>query len=108
LRGLGLDADWIGTSAGWGVEKPSAGFFQRAIEESGVPAAQVLYVGDRLDNDVRPSLHAGMQAILLRRGPWGLLLADPATEAACVAVLPDLAGLPELVARHNSAQAAAR
>ena len=101
LHGLGRPADWIATSDSWGVEKPSPGFFARAVEESGVPAGQVLYIGDRLDNDVRPALDAGMKVVPLRRGPWGLLLSDSQTEARCMAVLHDLSGLPELVAQRE-------
>ena len=101
LHSLGLPVDWIATSDSWGVEKPSPGFFARAVEEAGVPAGQVLYIGDRLDNDVRPALDAGMQAVLLRRGPWGLLLTDSRTEARCLAVLPDLRRVPELVAQER-------
>jgi FMN phosphatase YigB (HAD superfamily) len=108
LRGLNLPADWIGTSASWGVEKPAAAFFHRAVEESAATSAEVLYVGDRLDNDIRPSLDAGMQAVLVRRGPWGRVLADGQTERRCLAVVADLSVLPELVAQANRAQAAAR
>jgi FMN phosphatase YigB (HAD superfamily) len=31
----------------------------------------VAYVGDRVDNDVRPARAAGMHAVWIRRGPWG-------------------------------------
>ena len=34
------------------------------------------YVGDRPDNDVRPSAAAGMRAVWLRRGPWGVITAE--------------------------------
>jgi len=30
-------------------------------------------VGDRLDNDIRPALAAGMVTVFLRRGPWGYI-----------------------------------
>jgi FMN phosphatase YigB (HAD superfamily) len=30
-------------------------------------------VGDRLDNDIRPALAAGMVAVFLRRDPWGYI-----------------------------------
>ena len=40
-------------------------------------AAEVAYVGDRVDNDVLPALRAGLVAIHLRRGPWGLLQRAP-------------------------------
>jgi FMN phosphatase YigB (HAD superfamily) len=33
----------------------------------------VAYVGDRIDNDVRPAAAAGMRAVWLRRGPWGVI-----------------------------------
>ena len=108
LRGLGLPADWIGTSAGWEVEKPSPEFFQRAVSETAVDATEVLYVGDRLDNDIRPALHSGLQAALLRRGPWGRLLSDPETEQRCLRVMSGLAELPGLVAEHNRLAQAAR
>jgi hypothetical protein len=52
LRDLDLA---VGTSDGWGVEKPSAAFFERIVVEAGCPTDQVLYVGDRLDNDIRPA-----------------------------------------------------
>jgi FMN phosphatase YigB (HAD superfamily) len=108
LRGLGLPADWIGTSAGWGVEKPAPEFFQRAVSETAVDAPEVLYVGDRLDNDIRPALRSGLQAALLRRGPWGRLLSDPETEQRCLGVMSGLADLPGLVAEHNRLAQAAR
>jgi len=31
LRELDLPVDWIATSAGWGVDKPAGGFFERAV-----------------------------------------------------------------------------
>jgi HAD superfamily hydrolase (TIGR01549 family) len=105
LNSLELGADWIRTSDTWGVEKPAPEFFARVVEQTGVPAVHVLYVGDRLDNDVRPAQEAGMQTVLVRRGPWGRILSDPTVESACLAVVKDLRGLPDLVARHNAAAA---
>jgi HAD superfamily hydrolase (TIGR01549 family) len=108
LRNLRLPVDWIGTSAGWGIEKPTAGFFERVVQESGVDAGEVLYVGDRLDNDIRPALQAGLQTVLVKRGPWGLGLADPASEKRCLAVVDGLSELPAVVAEHNQARRAAQ
>ena len=73
LRQLNLPVDFIGTSAGWGVEKPSPAFFEKVISECGYPPGEIAYVGDRLDNDVLPALAAGMIAVFLRRGPWGYI-----------------------------------
>ena len=71
LRQSGLAADFIATSEGWGVAKPDPAFFQKVIEAAGMPASQIAYVGDRVDNDVLPARAAGMHPILVRRGPWG-------------------------------------
>jgi HAD superfamily hydrolase (TIGR01549 family) len=73
LAAIGLPVDFIASSAGWGVEKPAAVFFQRIVDEVGLPAAEIAYVGDRLDNDVLPARAAGMFSVFLRRGPWGFI-----------------------------------
>ena len=73
LEALGLPVAFIASSARWGVAKPSPAFFEKVVEAAGVAAAQIAYVGDRLDNDVLPARAAGMTAVLLRRGPWGYL-----------------------------------
>jgi phosphoglycolate phosphatase-like HAD superfamily hydrolase len=70
--------DFVGSSARWGVEKPSPAFFARLAEETGVEPAKIAYVGDRVDNDVEPALAAGMTAVHIRRGPWGYLHEPPA------------------------------
>ncbi|MFJ8966724.1 HAD family hydrolase [Lentzea sp. NPDC102401] len=105
LISLDLDVDWIRTSDGFGVEKPAPEFFERVIKQTGVSAEKVLYVGDRLDNDVRPAQQVGMQTVLVKRGPWGRILSDPDVESACLAVVSDLRGLPGLVAQHNASAA---
>jgi HAD superfamily hydrolase (TIGR01549 family) len=63
--------DLIGTSAMWGVEKPSPEFFRCVAEGVLAFPGDIAYVGDRVDNDVVPALEAGMVAVHLRRGPWG-------------------------------------
>jgi len=95
LAAAGMPADVVGSSERWGVEKPAPDYFRRLVAEIGVPAAEVLHVGDRLDNDVLPALQLGLQAVLVRRGPWGLLHAAQA--ALPVRVLESLMEIPELV-----------
>jgi FMN phosphatase YigB (HAD superfamily) len=82
-------ADLVGSSARWGVEKPAAEFFERIVSEVGVPVGEVAYVGDRVDNDVRPALAAGMVAVHIRRGPWGHLH-EPPSEAIRIRTLDEL------------------
>ena len=81
--------DLVGSSVRWGVEKPAAEFFSRIVEEAGVAPAEVAYVGDRVDNDVRPALAAGMVAVHIRRGPWGHLH-EPPPEALRIDGLDEL------------------
>ena len=43
----------------------------------GATPSEVAYVGDRVDNDVLPAAAAGLVAIHVRRGPWGMLQPTP-------------------------------
>jgi HAD superfamily hydrolase (TIGR01549 family) len=83
LKRLGLPADVIASSGGWGISKPDPGFFAKVAEAADEPRGHIAYVGDRLDNDVLPSLAAGMKAVFIRRGPWGWMHAEkPGIEQA--------------------------
>lgn len=85
LRGL---VDFVGSSERWGVEKPAAGFFAHVVEQARVPAEQIAYVGDRVDNDVLPALAAGMTAVRIRRGAHAADETPPG--------VPELTSLAEL------------
>ena len=102
MAALGLDADVIGISDVWGVQKPSHAFFERCAQLADVLPEHVLYVGDRIDNDVRPALAFGMRSAFLRRGPWGHIQEDDGVLRECQFVLDDLAGLPGLVYDLNA------
>jgi len=65
---LRAHVDFVGSSERWGVEKPDAGFFARVVDEAGAPAEEILYVGDRVDNDIVPALQFGLRAVRIRRG----------------------------------------
>jgi FMN phosphatase YigB (HAD superfamily) len=98
LLRLDVPADLIASSAGWGVSKPDPRFFAKVIEAAGVPAESIAYVGDRLDNDVLPSLAAGMISVFVRRGPWGWMHAEmPEIERAHIR-LDSLLDLPDRLA----------
>lgn len=105
LRALDLPLDFVASSAGWGVEKPSPEFFARATALAGVAPGAIAYVGDRIDNDVAPAAAAGMLAVFLRRGPWGYLHAGSAEAARARLRIDSLAELP---AALNAAAAAQR
>jgi HAD superfamily hydrolase (TIGR01509 family) len=44
--------------------KPDRRIFEAAIAKTGEPAQNILFVGDRIDVDIRPALKAGMHAAL--------------------------------------------
>jgi FMN phosphatase YigB (HAD superfamily) len=97
LRGLDLPVDIIGTSASWGVEKPSPAFFDKLVSAAGCRPEEIVYVGDRVDNDVLPALRAGLLAVFLRRGPWAYIhVSDERVNRADLQV-GSLAELPEQV-----------
>ncbi|MGZ8475553.1 MAG: HAD family hydrolase [Candidatus Limnocylindria bacterium] len=102
LRALGVDVEVMAMSEAMMVSKPDPAFFARTLELIGSPApSDVAYVGDRVDNDVRPSRAAGMRAVWIRRGPWGYLHEDRDGDAHLV-----VRSLDELVERIGEAWAA--
>lgn len=103
LRALDLPADFIASSAGWGVSKPDPRFFDNVIEAAGVPASEIAYVGDRVDNDVVPARAAGMTAVFLRRGPWGWMHEERAEIAHAHLRVRTLDGLGHLLASVGAA-----
>jgi FMN phosphatase YigB (HAD superfamily) len=99
LRGLGVEADVMASSEAWRVQKPAPEFFARLIEACGVPAAEIAYVGDRVDNDVLPAKEAGIVAVFLRRGPWGVIHAAWPEAAHADLRIENLDELPDALSR---------
>ena len=99
LQALELDVDDVVTSQELGAEKPSPAFFAAVLARLGIDAddaARVLYVGDRVDNDVLPAIEAGMAACWVRRGPWGQLH-DLPEDVSPDLILDGVGELPQLV-----------
>ena len=104
LRALDLPADMIATSDDWGVSKPDPGFFRRMLEVTPRNADEILYVGDRLDNDIRPAAGLGLRTALIRRGPWGIIQqGDPDADRVPTMRIDSLAELPGKIAAFNAA-----
>jgi FMN phosphatase YigB (HAD superfamily) len=86
----GLPLDFVGSSERWGVAKPLGEFFDRIIEVAGAQPESIVYVGDRIDNDVVPARKAGMRTVLVRRGLWSGVHADKARADASISALTEL------------------
>lgn len=104
LRSLELPADLIATSEDWGAAKPDPDFFRRMIEAAPAGPDAILYVGDRLDNDIRPAARLGLRTALIRRGPWATIQQDdPDAEQVPTMRIDSLTDLPDRIAAFNAA-----
>ena len=63
---------------------------------------ETLYVGDRLDNDIRPAVAAGFRTALILRGPWAIIQRDdPDAERLPTMRIDSSAELPQRIAAVN-------
>ena len=102
LRALDVHLDLVATSEDWGIQKPDPRFFARIASELRLEPARIAYVGDRLDNDIRPAAAAGMLAVFIRRGPWGWIGAGRSDPPEAAIVIESLEGLPGAIRRARS------
>ncbi len=92
LQAIGVRPDVMAMSDEIGASKPDQAFYEQALVAMGGPdPASVVYVGDRVDNDILPAKAAGLAAVHLRRGPWGIL--GPQDDGTADGVADDLAGV---------------
>ncbi|MEE8601006.1 HAD family hydrolase [Euzebya tangerina] len=96
LRAIGVVPEVMVMSEELGVSKPDPAFYDAVLRHLGVSQPDhVTYVGDRLDNDIVPAIAHGLQAIHLRRGPWGII--GPQDDGTATAVADSLPEVVELV-----------
>jgi hypothetical protein len=79
---------------------PGAGpGFESVFEAAPAEPGEILYVGDRLGNDIRPAVRAELLTALIRRGPWSTIPhRDPDADAITTMRIDSLAELPEKIA----------
>ncbi|GAB18398.1 putative hydrolase [Gordonia effusa NBRC 100432] len=99
LSALGFDADYVASSAEWGIAKPAPEFFAKLIAVSGFQPRQIMYIGDRLDNDILPANAAGLRTAFIKRGPWGHLHASDQSVKTADLQLDSLTDLVSALAR---------
>ncbi len=80
------------------VRKPSTQIFRIAADRIGERPENILFVGDRIDNDIRPALAIGMRAALKEAHTNDGKEAPPAALR-----IHRLAELPDLIERLNDA-----
>lgn len=87
---LGLDSyfEFIYVAAEVGVWKPNPRIFDRALELTGSPPKNIIYVGDNYFADIKGAINAGLQPVLLdEKGVF------PEAECAVINKLEDLVGM---------------
>jgi HAD superfamily hydrolase (TIGR01509 family) len=86
-----------------GFAKPDPRIFEHALREACCEPAQAAYVGNRLDNDVRPARRAGLRTVWILRGEAP---PEPTAEQLAEAdvVIESLAELPDALERVGVAQ----
>jgi FMN phosphatase YigB (HAD superfamily) len=101
LRSMDLPSDMMATSDDWGCR--SRRWFLRCGGE-GTPCwpEETLYIGGRLDNDIRPAVAAAFKTALILRGPWATIQQnDPEADRLATMRIGSLAELPERIAAFN-------
>lgn len=106
LDSLNLPVDLVTTSDTWKISKPDPRFFAKVAStcadlRPGITPDRICYVGDRLDNDLRPAWESGLRTAHIRRGPWGYLHAGhPDVLAKADFRINSLTELPDLLAEQ--------
>jgi HAD superfamily hydrolase (TIGR01509 family) len=75
--------------------KPDRRIFEAAIDKMGVLAANILFVGDRLEVDIWPAIKAGMRAVL--KSAYTNVGRQPPADVWKIERIADLPGLIEKV-----------
>ena len=86
------------------VGKPSAAYFEAALEALGAEPGETVMVGDDVDADVSAAIRLGLRGVLVRTGKFReatLAAADPPPDA----VLDSIADLPDYLARRAESAA---
>ncbi len=104
FRGLDVPLAFVAASETWAVHKPDPAFFTRVLDELGLAAGEVAYVGDRLDNDVGPAAAAGMRPVFVRRGPWAWIQAGTTDPPEAWLSVDSLEALPAALALKVAAE----
>lgn len=75
------------------IGKPAVAFFRQGLRDLGLPASEVVMVGDDAQNDLAPARHLGMTGVLVRSGkPVG-----PSDEAMADVVIDSIAELDRVI-----------
>lgn len=98
LRSLGVELELVASSETLGAAKPDPQFFLAVAGRLRLAPSAIAYVGDRVDNDIRPAAEVGMRTVFIRRGPWAWIQAGREHPLDADAAIDSLLELPEVLA----------
>lgn len=85
-----------------GAAKPDQSFFRALVMAAPYEVNGIVYVGDKLDNDLKPAKAARLRPAFIRGGPWGYIWEHhPDMSDAVDWRMTTLEELPPLVAEVN-------
>jgi FMN phosphatase YigB (HAD superfamily) len=82
-------------SAEVGIEKPDPAIFDLALREAGCSASDAVMIGDRLDNDIRPTRMLGWETVRVLQRPGRFQVPRDSLDEADLTV-PDVKSIPPL------------
>lgn len=95
--GIRSRVDPIVISAEVGVRKPAVGIFEIVLRSWGLPASEVVMVGDALEEDILGAKTAGMRQVWLKAEADSPANRDLAAEIAPDAIADDLGKVPAII-----------
>lgn len=101
LDALNLTIDFIASADAMGVSKPDPRYYEQIVIQLNVAPSEIIYVGDRLDNDVLPAMALGMHAVFIKRGPWGYIHSSFPQANRVRHTIMSLSEIPALIDRFN-------
>lgn len=101
LGALDLPLDYIASADAMGVSKPDPRYYEQIVIQLNVAPSEIIYVGDRLDNDVLPAHSLGMHAVFIKRGPWGYIHSSFPQAHRVSHTIDSLSEIPDLIDRIN-------
>lgn len=67
---LGIDdlIDYVIVSDEIGIKKPNEKLFEYCLRKAGVKSKEAIYIGDRIDKDIKPASKLGIHSVYIHRG----------------------------------------
>ena len=83
-----------------GIRKPDPALFALGVEALGLPAEEIIVIGDSYRKDIYPALSLGCKAVWIKNRCWEN--EETSDNATPTAIIETIEKLPALLATHNN------